>query len=159
MIQRIQSIYLLLSALVLGVLFFVPIAQCVDKGQVDQAMYSIGMYKVYFQGAPVQASVSSLLLASSTALAMLLPVLSIFKYSNRKLQLKWLKASKYMLAILLLAAYFFIDANVQALPAGRFQRGFTWAAYAPIAAMFLQMLAAMAIRKDEKLVQSVDRLR
>lgn len=142
MIQRIQSVFYLLAALCAVGLFFLPIATS-DK--------TAGMFfedKVF----NVQDHIGLLVV---TGLAVLLPLVAIFLFKNRPLQLK-LGYSSLLFPILLLAAgaYVFFTkgegSSIVSANAGMFL---------PIGILLFAVLGNRFVKKDEDLVKSSDRLR
>lgn len=141
MIQRIQSIWLLLSALCTGFVFLIPLA----TGNELQRLFVYGLVK----DGHVLAEKSFLW---GFALACtLLPLTVIFQFRKRPRQIRmiWLIA---LLNLVLTALALF---EIFRLPDYRFSTGII---FLPVSFILL-IMAVMAIRKDEKLVRSADRLR
>ena len=134
MIQRIQSIFLLLAAGASFGALAVPFANA--KGAVQSAIFADQVYNV--QDNPALLIVF--------ALAGVLAVASIFLFKNR--------ATQSRIAIVALVAVIFLLQQVSfasvALSVGIFL---------PLVAGLFIWLAQRNIRKDEKLVRSMDRLR
>lgn len=135
MIQRPQSLYLLVAALVnLGV-FFTPIY---SKAMLDPVPW-IGFG-----------------LATSLTIVMIISLVSIFLYKNRVLQLKVVKAATYLQIVALGSATGVL-----------FSLGgigvYLWPELIGMVLILLAMLmlwmAGKNIKKDEELVQSMDRIR
>ena len=146
MIQRIQSIYLLLSGLGLSSLFFLPFAKS-DKpieGYLSDSIYNI-------QDHPI--------LIFMTIIGILVTIGAIFLFNNRKLQ------SKMSIFSIILALFVPLTAALLMLGEGKGinenlnslhdQLGL----YTPLIALIFSFLAYKGIQKDEKLVRSADRLR
>lgn len=143
MIQRIQSIFLLLAA---GASFGVlgaPLASA--KAAIAHSMFKDQLLTVQ----------DDLVLLVAFAVAGVLALASIFLFKNRKTQLQI--SAIAMVANLLglgYAAFLLyqnkIDFANLAIAVG---------AYLPLIAVLFEILANRAIRKDEKLVRSADRLR
>ena len=135
MLQRIQIFYLFLSALCSGVLYFIlPL--------------SIIELKPYF--AQERPEFLALFIAST-----LLSVIAIFKFKSRQTQFV-LGRVNILLNLILLGLFIYRLFN---LPAEflNFEKG--PAMFLPIISVVLLALANKAIKKDEALVKSVDRLR
>ena len=149
MIQRIQSIYLLLAAVFFSTAFFLPyLAMEMPGVEVAQPVLADGQFNYS----------DNVGLFGLTVLGAILSVSSIFLYGNRSLQ------SKLCALTTLIAALMFILAAIAGqtlrsnLPEGEvIQFGLGW--IAPVGAILFSRLAANAIRKDEQLVRSMDRLR
>ena len=138
MIQRLQSIWLLLATAFNALTFKLP-------------FYS-GDWTRDLSPLPVDLNaVTSIWLTILTALTGLLALITIFLYKNRKLQLKLSYLGVFLTAALL-TVYF--------LEIAHFRSGniALWSVfYFAILACFV--LAARGVSKDEKLVKSMDRLR
>lgn len=136
MIQRIQSIYLLF-AIIIGVIgyFFVPLW----NGLEDTIAIAYN-----------QAYVSYAYLASAV-----LALLSIFMFSNRKRQMGIVKLDIIINLVLLgFLVYWFLN-----LPGEiNFSEKGIWIV-GPVLSIVFLIMAHKAIKKDEDLVKSVDRLR
>ena len=145
MIQRIQSIFLLLTALIFGALFKVPFAIS-NKPTVQ--FLSDGVFEVTDHPA----------LIGLTILGVMLALVTIFLYRKRKVQLK-LGYLIIVISILLpvLAFLLFTRASAAADPSVVVsdQAGL----FLPLAGVVLAALANHFIKKDDKLVKSMDRLR
>jgi hypothetical protein len=145
MIQRKQSLWLLLASLCgAGVLFFDLYRGEIRTGDLVE-------HKIL----RVSDHYPSLLLA---LVMVLLPAVTIFMFKNRKRQLR-------MTVIAILSVSFFMSMMLwRVTNLGKLVPPVTGGSYwigaiMPIFAMVLLVLAAVGIRKDEKLVRSVDRLR
>lgn len=136
MVQRIQTIYLFIAALLSGVLiFFVSLwsNEAGDAVYVQQVMLALGMF-----------------LGSA-----LLSLISIFLFKNRKLQFV-LGRVNILLNFFLLGVFVYWTLTVP----GEMQiseKGIGM--FIPVLSIVFLVLANKAIKKDEDLVKSVDRLR
>ncbi|HEX8015683.1 MAG TPA: DUF4293 domain-containing protein [Flavobacterium sp.] len=136
MIQRIQTIYLLLTFLVTGVLlFFVP-------------LWTINGKPFYF----MQDQVYTVLLGLST----MLTIISIISYKKRQNQFVMGRLN-IILNLILLGLFVYRSLNLSGEVATVSEKGIGM--FLPIVAIVLLVLANKAIKKDEDLVKSVDRLR
>ena len=137
MIQRIQTIYLLLTFLVTGVLlFFVPL-WTTNNGK-----------PFYF----MQDQVYTILLGLST----MLTIISIISYKKRQNQFVMGRLN-IILNLILLGLFVYRSLNLSGEAATVSEKGIGM--FLPIVAIVLLVLANKAIKKDEDLVKSVDRLR
>lgn len=151
MIQRIQSIYLLLAAIAIAATFFLPLATASGDATVlataGDNYFSDGKYWTNeLPGFNLELGLAILVLVI------------IFRYKDRPKQAFSVNMAMLLLAVFLvmLGALGFYYA--QRLPAGTAAQFGFGAATWPIAMVFL-WLASRAIRKDEALVRSSDRLR
>jgi hypothetical protein len=151
MIQRIQTIYLFLAAAALGGPFFVPFATASGDSTALAAtgdnFFADGVYWVKeFPGG----------IALLFAVAWI--VYAIFLYKNRPRQMN-LAGGVAILTVLLCALFGALGYfNATHLPAGAEAHLAMGSAF-PAFAILLLVLAYRAIKKDEALVRSSDRLR
>ena len=150
MIQRIQSIYLLLMVVCFILMFVFSLASY------DEADTHVGLFLTHFDGAGDDAEPMrhwpSLIL---TILLSAISLLSLFSFRQRKKQMG-LGRLMYLLIIgLIVANYFYISANTPVDGSPIYGASF----YLPVAALAFNFLANHAIRQDEELVKSIDRLR
>ena len=139
MIQRIQSVWLLLAALVMASIFYFP-------------TYSFSNGKTIDIGDDFLA----IILAS---ISIILSLVTIFRFKNRKSQtgLTWLN----ILVCVALQAWLFVRINNEtSKPELANVSGHYWIGlFVPLITILLLFFARGGIRKDEKLVKSLDRLR
>ena len=144
MIQRIQTIFYFLSGLCFGGEFVLPFASSSTKatGIFSDLSYDINDH------------IGLLIL---TGLGVLLSLASIFMYGNRKNQIK----TGYMLAtiatILPLIAVLIYMGQTENM--GDLQVNDGAGLYLPIGMILFAILGVTFTKKDEQLVQSMDRLR
>jgi len=141
MIQRRQTIWLLLAAIFAFLYTQVPLYESTNAAA---------------QPLKFVATESLLLFAVSIAIG-LIAVTAIFLFKNRKTQFK-------LTMLGLLASIALIVLEVWQI--GTFQTNnaitkasYSWGSLLPIAMVVLFIMAASGIRKDDKLVKSLDRLR
>jgi peptidoglycan/LPS O-acetylase OafA/YrhL len=148
-IQRIQSIFLLVASGALFGLLGVPYVQT-EAGDPSRtvAQLSDGVLNPF----------DNIGLLGLTLLGGFVALVSIFMYKNRSLQAK-LVAGGIMVGIFLLVLSVFVaKMTLDAVPEGGVTRlGPGWAM--PVIAIVNFWLAMRQIRKDEQLVRSMDRLR
>ena len=155
MIQRIQSVFLFMAAAFAGVLFFVPIASF-DHGT---DLMNLSVYGVEPQvDALYFGSTYALPLLVLAALMLLLPLVVIFLYKKRELQLKLSSLNVFLNAIFCGLIFLYYVSNVQETIAAD-EVKYYFGTYVPLINMVLSVLAMRWIRKDIELLKSVDRLR
>lgn len=157
MIQRIQTVWLLLASGTLLLLFLFPYLQYFDNFGVAMAIKITGIYQGVSAGV---VQIKSLILQTIiTVIVALIPLFTIFNYKDRKKQLKLTYLNILLTFLLGIWFYFTAQSAVQevnrSIELGNIGIG---ALLVPISIIFL-FLAAKGIRKDEKLIKSVDRLR
>jgi hypothetical protein len=156
MIQRIQTIHLLLAAVFTGLLLRVPF---VTAHSVKAHFYANaqGYFSVDNQTVPVYSTPYLLIL---TGIILITILATIFAYSSRKTQIRLSVAS-----IVLTGLLFSLLVNVRRtigheLPqTPAITSEYSIGLALPVLSILFLTLAIRAIRKDEKLVKSVDRLR
>lgn len=141
MIQRIQSVWLLLAALIMAAIFYFP------------------LYK--FSGTsklPLTVGEDFLAIVLAGA-SILLSLIAIFLFKNRKNQkgLIWIN----ILLCISLQAWLIMSVNKKTSVAELTNvAGYYWIGlFLPLISLILLFMAKGGINKDEKLVKSLDRLR
>ena len=155
MIQRVQSIWLLLAVITLICLFFLPLLTKKVDGA-NQGVYTSGIHTDLAAESGSQYSVSFAIPSITLSIAAtLLCFGAIFFYKNRRLQKNIIAAA--ILVIIALAALCFY--NGQELQGGLTGASVTVGTFLPLVAIIFCLLAIRGIRKDEQLLRSADRLR
>ena len=167
MLQRIQTIFMTLAAIAMILVLFFPIWEKSDQRYDEERReYAImNAFELRYEQRTSDNSVSELLGTQSTlpisigaGLSALVMLISITRYKNRMTQVKLNALFSLLSAATFVGIYFYISkANALFDPTvfGTFLIGF----YLPIVAMFNNFIANRFIRKDEKLVRSMDRIR
>ena len=158
MLQRIQTVFLLLVALMMLLTLFFPFWTY----QTPDSDEYYGLFAFYFEKidpgseTPVRLYFPFTFIATLAVAAITIAMLEITRYKNRLLQIKLGALNSLLIAgTLILAAYFATDFIKSQGVAGNYGIAF----FLPAAALFFNLLANRYIRKDEKLVRSVDRIR
>jgi hypothetical protein len=142
LIQRIQTIWLLLSAAAAALMYRLPLWSYQRTGAVEWTDY---------------VAPESLLLLTLVTAALVNSAVNVFLFRNRPLQKK-LCILGIILALLILAVEVMqVEEIRQTLnpTAGRWQLG----ALMPMLMIVFLVLAFLGIRKDDALIKSLDRLR
>ncbi|WPR72887.1 DUF4293 domain-containing protein [Flavobacterium sp. NG2] len=137
MIQRIQTIYLLLAFVTTGILPFIFPLWTLNNGE-----------NFYF----MQSQLYVVLLGLSTTLS----IISIISYKKRQTQFV-LGRLNIILNLILLGLFVYRSLNLSGETVFVSEKGIGM--FLPIVTIVLLVLANKAIKKDEDLVKSVDRLR
>ena len=166
--QRLQSILFFLSALLMGLLFFMPLVSYLDE---DGSYYKLFVYGIntvsLAQGVELPFSslyaLPLLILTVAVILISFYISISIFKAVKLNQFVRLFKLSRINVAILaVFIATFFVyylmktGAPIAAVPSFRWP---AWGAFMPLVAMVMVLMASSGLRKDIKKVQSVDRIR
>jgi hypothetical protein len=152
MIQRIQSVLLLLAFLLASSLFFTTFADLLSK---DAYGLTLKGFVSTVQAKPdgIQHSLLLTLLGSLTSL---LIFVTIFLYNKRKIQMNICWLTIILLVGENVAMYLITEKYKNLLMVeASYKIGFVF----PLVAAVLVFLAFVNIRKDERLVKSLDRLR
>jgi hypothetical protein len=158
MIQRIQSVFLLLLALSMIAVLFLPIWHKADPltGQ-ELTMTATGFaYNQPGAGRPAPGNVW--IIAAFAAASAAVALFEIFQFRNRFTQLRLGILNLLLILCTIGAGFYFSNLGEQMLNVkmlGTYQAGF----YLPTLALLLNLLANRFIRRDEQLVRSMDRLR
>jgi hypothetical protein len=154
MIQRIQTVFLFLAVIALGLFYVFPYWQAValPEGQVVQ-LFSYALLTGSIDQPTMEFGLYTLA-GGLAALALILLVVEIFSYKNRIRQMRLAIGISFLMSVNLVLMTFLV-VDLQKEYEGTFGLGiFVFAI-----AMLLNILARRFIQKDEKLVRSVDRLR
>lgn len=167
MLQRLQTIFMTIAALSMVVMLFFPIWEKSDQNfEAEIREYAVmTAFELSYQERNADNEVKSILATQSTlpisigaVLSALVMFISVFKYKSRMTQVKLNALFSLLTAATFVGIYFYttkgnglFDPSVF----GTFLIGF----YLPIVAMLNNFIANRLIRKDEKLVKSMDRIR
>ena len=152
MIQRIQTLYLLLATALMACTLFMPIAHVsTAQGElVLQAFKPFGSEMAF-----------GWLFAALFILATLLPLVTIFLFKYRKRQVGLCAAEGVLqlgaVVVILLFYWLIIPDILQEFTI--LSKSLGWAFIMPVAALIPTFLAGRAIFRDEVLVRSLDRIR
>ncbi|NSW45115.1 MAG: DUF4293 domain-containing protein [Bacteroidales bacterium] len=149
MIQRIQTLFLLIAFVLQIMMFFQPLAIL----QINDATF----YEIYIKGYvfndQIQYSYSLLIF---NIITILLNLIIIFLYKNRILQMRFNIYNTILLIGLQGIVAYIIYETAHQLNAEIFLQ---YASILPIIIAILHLLAFKYIKRDEELVRSADRIR
>lgn len=147
MLQRIQTVYLMLAFIVSALLFTkLPIAVFPFPDGGDIVFNFTGKYEI----------ISTLPLLLLNGALVVLTFISVLLYSKRPLQFKLTMFGFLLNVILIIAMFFTADSMQNQL---KMEAQYKLGAILPLISMVLLILASKSIRKDEKLIKASDRLR
>jgi amino acid transporter len=158
MIQRIQTVYLSLAFIAMALLFAFPLAQFFSE--TGAYVFSVtGLKNMVPDGANAFIPMFFLPILIVAVGIALLSLFTIFQYKNRSFQVK-LTNIGVLAAIALIMGIFFlyipmIEKKINIIP--DYSKAF--GIYLPLVALVFMVMANRAIKRDEKLVRSADRLR
>jgi hypothetical protein len=154
MLQRIQTLYLLLAAIVLSLLFFFPLAELAINNSTFYTFKFNGLFEQSSKGEVL--SMSTIAVAAILGINIFLCVLAIIAFKMRHIQIRMCIFNIILLICLLGIIYFYI-----AVPFAKFQAIVHYKVFValPLVAVILNYMAIRAIQKDEDLIKSIDRIR
>ena len=139
MIQRIQTIYLLLATIASIVMGLAPLGTIINKETMDQSLFG------------GQQALPILILG---ILSGCIAFGSIFLFNNRKLQLNIVRSNAVLIGIFMaVCIYYLVFNSVTKIDLPRPGIEF------PFFALVFNILGMKGIKADEKLIKSMDRLR
>ena len=154
MIQRIQSLYLLIATALMGLALILPVATFTSSTDV---VYTLSAFSLSTDAESLSTIWMGILMAAATVL----PLVTLFMFKRRMLQVRLCAVEIVLLlgCIAFEAIYYYL-AGANALENVEIEhRQFSWAAIMPIIALVLSAMAARATFKDEVMVRSFDRIR
>lgn len=151
MIQRVQTVYLLIATICSVVCLSLPVGRFVSDGLLTSSMYNLWIVNADGSGRSFASAPLFVILLLSAALQ----IYTIFMYGNRKLQMRFCSFST-----LLMVGWYIVYAVMAMLYGGdaaQFSPAISGAL--PAVSVILTIMARMAIRADERLVRAADRIR
>ncbi len=157
MIQRIQTVFLALVA-ILGVVFsFSPILGFTGY----ETDYIMNAYKTIAVENEATVIAKNMGVGVMQGLVFLVALATILLYKNRSLQMKLSKLNILLLALQIAAIVMYSDVVKTAIGpnANDVMVNFKFGSIIPIVSLILTYMAIRFIKKDDKLIKSADRLR
>lgn len=153
MIQRIQTLYLLIGAILYSLLFFIPLNEMLAGGHLLELSIN-GLVEICSDKIDPIIDLYPLLILTSVSILLL--TITIFLFKNRKLQMR---LSIYSTIIGLGITFLIFFYTYQIASTNQIQMGFSIGMLIPLSSSILSFLAYRAIKKDDELVKSIDRIR
>jgi hypothetical protein len=147
MIQRIQTLYILIAASLIGLLFTLPFAEIAANNK----FYLFNIQGIVHNGEVVENGLPILLFV---AIILIVHIAAIFMYKKRVRQMRLLVFAILLMLGLFGMFYFFTFYSFKG-----FEVSFKIAVVFPLIAIILDYLAIRNIGKDEALIRSIDRIR
>ena len=155
MIQRIQTLYLLLAAALMSLTLFLPLAT------IWQGDHEVVVKTWFADGTVGFKAPLPLYLGIILSIATALPLVTIFLYKKRMAQIRLCVSEIVLLigsaAFIALYCYRMCDVLAELMQDLNFTLGF--AALMPVVAIIPMALAIRGIARDEALVRSLNRIR
>ena len=158
MIQRIQTIYLSLAIIALALLCFFPMASFFSE-MAYLKFYLTGVKNMAPDGAvPMSIAYVSPLFLGALVIA-ILAGMTISLYKNRSKQIQLTNIAVMLNILFILAVLFVYIPLIERRTGIKPDYASSIGIYLPIVSLMFLVLANRAIKRDEKLVRSSDRLR
>ena len=156
MIQRIQSVYLLFVIASMASLFFLPLSSVstTENNVVSIHVYNVMGHKTFQENVQTQNTPGYPVLVLCLVI-LTLTLLNLFLFKHRQKQIKLCQL--IMLLIVVLIALVFQQSEVVATE--KTHVVYHVGTYVTVASILWVFLASKAVKKDEELVRSADRLR
>ena len=151
MIQRIQSLYLFLAAVALGLVFFFPLANLSNSQ--DIIIFNVTGFSKF----SILEKIPTWPLMVITLLSLLITIIVIGLFKKRPLQIKLIRIA-LMLNLGFIALTYFVYGDHLANQI-KMQVNYDMGSVFPLVALIFHVLAMYAINKDERLIKSIDRIR
>lgn len=156
MLQRIQTLYLLIVVVAMSLTLFLPSMRAISPEGIDYALSTLrGFYPVEQGG--FHLSGVTMWLTITNVVILLIALFTIFMYKWRIIQIRFSIFNMVLLigyyAIFFFTRYVILQQNTMD------STTFSWPIILPLISDILTYLALRAIGKDEALVRSLDRLR
>jgi hypothetical protein len=151
MIQRIQSLYLFLAAVAMGLIFFFPLANLSNTQ--DLIIFNLSGFSKF----SILEHIPTWPLMLIVGVSIFLTLIVIGLYKKRPLQVRLTRIA-LMLNLGFIALTFFVYGDHLAKQI-KMDINYEIGAVFPLIALIFHVLAMYAINKDERLIKSIDRIR
>jgi len=154
MIQRIQTVYFLIAAFLLVLLFSNPIGEIVVQNNLYLTFWH---HKIESANSELFIPVSTWPVTVLLSTIVLIELIIVFLYKKRQIQIRLCIFNILLLFGFVGLVYFFMNYtfNKQDIT----KSVFLWPIVCPMIAIILNYLGLKAIQKDDRLVRSYDRIR
>jgi hypothetical protein len=157
MIQRIQTIFLILVILLGVIAFLFPIMSFTGEG----LTYTMNLYKTIAGNDMSNILYKNMGVGAMQGIVQLVALVAILLFKNRSLQIKIGKLIILLIAFQIAAIVMYSDTikSLMDVSPEDVVISFKFGAVLPVISLICAYLAVYFIRKDDKLVRSADRLR
>ena len=162
MIQRRQTIFMLLSAIISALLFFVPLMSF-------EANSSVMSFTIFGIENPIDTLTHSQSytwpLIVLTILMTVLPIYTLLRYKKRQHQVKMCQLDLLLNIVFIGLVFLYYEADIQKVIAAvegdayQLEVAYFIGMAIPLVNLVLEILAIRGIKKDIELLRSIDRLR
>ena len=156
MIQRKQTVFLLLAVIASALTFFFPLADFIG----EKGSYIMFIHKIndLVPDSSNSYSLNFILpLLSANSFVIIFSLISIFLFKNRKAQMKIIKLN-ILLEVVLIGLFFLYYVDVLEKASGALA-SYKAGVFMPMISLVFLVLAYRGVMQDERLVRSADRLR
>jgi len=158
MLQRIQTLYLAIVAIACILLFFFPLANYYDELQGNYKFFIYGVQSMDPEPKVSFPAYFTIPLIFLVVVSFIFSVVTIFLYKNRPMQIRICAFNVLANIVLIMVIFFFYATRIKTMTQIEPEYAYSGMAL-PLISLALLVLASRAIRKDESLVKSADRLR
>lgn len=158
-LQRWQSVYLLLATIAISIFAFLPIVQF----QTPTSVFDFSVLSLTELGSPtaqigtVNTPLHNWMLFSVNMLTSIISIITIFKYKNIKLQKKLCYINLALIVSLWASTIIVANNMIELLQSQHYVLQF--GIILPAIAMIFVFLAISCMKKDQKILSSYDRIR
>ena len=146
MIQRIQTIYLLVVAIIMTIPLYVPIAQLLIPNDASYNFFTYGVVLIG-ENSVLQAHYWALLIMNIFTIG--IPLVNVFLFKKRFLQLRLCIVEIILLIGAIILMWYHMNAEIL----------YKFSLILPVICIIFTYLAIKGILKDIKLLKSFDRIR
>ncbi|MEI7663010.1 MAG: DUF4293 domain-containing protein [Bacteroidota bacterium] len=158
MLQRIQSVFLVIVALASVLLFFFPLANYYNDLHGNYKFFIYGIRYMDPEPKVLFGTFFTAPLVFLAAASFIFSVVTIFLYKNRFLQIRICAFNLITNIVFIMVVFFFYATRIQSMT--QIEPDYNYIGMAlPLVSILFLVLSNRAIRKDEALVKSADRLR
>lgn len=153
MIQRIQTLYLIIALVLISLIIVFPFGYFTLANQGIYLLAHDGLVKISGNvHIPVYTSYSITVLI---AMAMVFIIYAIILFKKRRVQILFCKWLIFILVILNISLFWIFFKTARNFETAKIM----WSVFMPVVSILPVYMAIRSIRKDEELVRSADRLR
>ena len=160
MIQRIQSIYLTLALVFSIVLFWVPLSLIMPLPEAENAFpYKLDVFGItHLENQQTILDQEAIPLLSLLAIISFLILVIIFLFKNRPVQYKLGRLTMLLVLVFVFLIFYYSD-QMKLLSGTGESPAYVVGTYLPLVIILMLFFAVRAIKKDETMVRSAERLR
>jgi len=157
MIQRIQSLFIIIAFAAFGACYFLPFWNYVAT--TPDYIYQVRLFSVScISGTNQGIELGTLPIIVLASVSAILALVSLFYFKNRELQIKINNYNLFITLFFTVTIFLWIPYMMnEKLPSAKYE--WQLGLIMPLIAIVCFLLANVFIKKDEKLVKSADRLR